>query len=408
MSPLSPAPWPLGSLTAVLRRERVGGALLVGAAALGLLSANAPWSEAYAALGTWTVGPASLHLALSPAAWASDGLLAVFFFVAGLELKQELVAGELADRTRALVPVAAAVAGMAVPAGIFLAVTVAGGAEGAARGWAVPTATDIAFALAVLAVVAPRGPGSRRAFLLTLAVVDDLLAITIIAVAYTDRLAVVPLLGAVLALATFALVVRWRPGWWWLLLPLAVLTWGLVHASGVHATVAGVLLGLVVPVVRADGGRPGGPGTAARYEHRWRPVTNGVAVPVFAFLAAGVPVSPASLAGAVTDGVTWGVVLGLVVGKTVGVAGTAWALPRMSRARLADDLEPVDLLGLGLLAGVGFTVSLLIGELAFGSGTAVDDHARIGILAGSLAAAGLAALVVRAADRRRPQAAAPS
>ena len=375
----------------VLRAETVGGALLVGAAAVALLWANSPWRESYTALGGLVLGPASLHLDLSLATWAADGLLAIFFFVAGLELKREFVAGDLRDPRRAVLPIAAAVGGMTVPALIYVAINSA--TPGAGVGWAIPTATDIAFALAVLAVIGSSLPSALRTFLLTLAVVDDLLAITIIALFYTDDLQVVPLLLAVVPLAVFAVLVQRRVRSWWLLLPLAALTWVLVHESGVHATVAGVLLGFTVPVVRRKEGP--GPGLAEHFEHRWRPLSAGVAVPVFAFFAAGVTVVGGGAGAALTDSVTLGIVAGLVAGKAVGVLGATWLVQRFTRARLADDLGWWDVLGLSLLAGIGFTVSLLIGELAFGTGSEADDHVKIGVLLGSLVSALLATAVLR-------------
>jgi Na+:H+ antiporter, NhaA family len=377
----------------VLRTETVGGLLLVGAAALALIWANSPWREAYFALGSLTVGPASLHLDLSLATWAADGLLAIFFFVVGLELKREFVAGDLRDPRRAALPVVAAVGGMAVPAGLYLLVN--GGTE-AAVGWAIPTATDIAFALAVLAVISTHLPVALRVFLLTLAVVDDLLAITVIAIFYTDSLSPLPLLLALVPLGLFALLVQRRVRSWWLLLPLAVVTWVLVHESGVHATVAGVLLGFAVPVLRRDGADDK-PGLAEHFEHRIRPLSAGFAVPVFAFFAAGVSVVDAEggFGGAFVDSVTIGIVLGLVLGKTIGVLGGAWLMQKFTRARLADGLSWWDVLGVAMLAGVGFTVSLLIGELAFGAGSDADDHVKIGVLAGSLIAALLASVVLR-------------
>jgi Na+:H+ antiporter, NhaA family len=375
----------------VLRAETVGGALLVAAAVVALVWANSPWRDGYTALGALTVGPASLHLDLSLATWAADGLLAIFFFVAGLELKREFVAGDLRDPRRAVLPIAAAVGGMTVPALIYTAVNLA--TPGAGVGWAIPTATDIAFALAVLAVIGSSLPSALRTFLLTLAVVDDLLAITIIALFYTDDLRVVPLLLALLPLAAFAVLVQRRVRSWWLLLPLAVLTWVLVHESGVHATVAGVLLGFMVPVVRRKEGP--GPGLAEHFEHRWRPLSAGIAVPVFAFFAAGVTVVGGGAGAALSDTVTLGIVAGLIAGKTVGVLGATWLVQRFTRARLADDLGWPDVLGLSLLAGVGFTVSLLIGELAFGTGSAADDHVKIGVLLGSLVSALLATVVLR-------------
>ncbi|MDR7276011.1 Na+/H+ antiporter NhaA [Catenuloplanes atrovinosus] len=390
--------WPEARRIAeILRAETVGGALLLGAAVLALLWANSPWSEAYRTLSEVTIGPHALHLDLTLAQWAADGLLAIFFFVAGLELKREFVAGDLRDPRRAVMPIAAAVGGMAVPALIYTAIN-ATTDGGALSGWAVPTATDIAFALAVLAVVGSHLPAALRTFLLTLAVVDDLLAILIIAVFYTSSLQLLPLAAALVPLGLFGFLVQRRVRSWWLLLPLAAAAWALVHASGVHATVAGVLLGFLVPVVRRAGGD--GPGLAEHFEHRWRPLSAGVAVPAFAFFAAGVSVAGAGGLGAtMRDPVTIGIVVGLVAGKAVGVLGATWLVQRFTRSTLGDQLGWWDVLGLSLLAGIGFTVSLLIGELAFGAGSVKDEHARIGILAGSFLSALLATVVLRVRNR---------
>jgi Na+:H+ antiporter, NhaA family len=380
----------------VLRAETVGGLLLITGAVVALVWANSPWGEQYAALRDWTVGPESLHLHLSLGTWAADGLLAVFFFVAGLELKREFVAGDLRDPRRAALPVAAAVGGMAVPALVFVAWNAGG--EGGLRGWAIPTATDIAFAVAVLAVISTHLPSGLRTFLLTLAVVDDLLAITVIAFFYTDALHPLYLLLAAVPLGLFALLVQRRIFPAWALLPLALLTWGLVHASGVHATVAGVLLGFTVPVVRRREGP--GPGLAEHLEHLVRPVSAGVAVPVFAFFAAGVSVGGLSgLVDSLQDRVALGIVCGLVVGKAVGIAGSTYLLARFTRADLDEELAWVDVIGMALLGGIGFTVSLLIGELAFGVGSERDEHVKVGVLGGSLVAALLATVVLRLRNR---------
>ncbi|MCO8273834.1 Na+/H+ antiporter NhaA [Actinoplanes sp. TRM 88003] len=389
--------WPeVSRIANILRAETVGGALLLGAAVLALIWANSPWSSGYQDLLAIEVGPAAWHLDLTLAQWAADGLLAIFFFVAGLELKREFVAGDLRDPRRAALPVAAAVGGMAAPALIYTAVN-ATAAGGALAGWAVPTATDIAFALAVLAVISTHLPSALRTFLLTLAVVDDLLAILIIAIFYTSSLQVLPLVAALVPLGLFAVLVQRRVHSWWVLLPLAAATWTLVHASGVHATVAGVLLGFMVPVLRRDG--EAGPGLAEHFEHRWRPISAGFAVPVFAFFAAGVSVAGAGgLGETLRDPVTIGIVLGLVVGKCVGVLGTTWLVQRFTRATLGN-VSWWDVLGVALLAGIGFTVSLLIGELAFGAGSEKDEHARLGILIGSLISALLAMVVLRARNR---------
>ncbi|MBN1171774.1 MAG: Na+/H+ antiporter NhaA [Micromonosporaceae bacterium] len=383
----------------ILRRETVGGALLLAGAVLAIAWANSPWAGAYHTVQNTEFGPDALHLHLDAATWASDGLLAIFFFVAGLELKRELVAGDLRDRRKAAVPVAAAVGGVIVPALLYLLVS--HGVEGAAAGWAIPTATDIAFALAVLAVVGGLLPSALRTFLLTLAVVDDLLAIVIIALAYTAHLAFLPLLLALVSLGGFGFLIRCRARSTWLLLPLAVATWALVHASGVHATVAGVLLAFAVPVrpcpgARASAGAAGSLGPAEHLEYRFRPISAGVAVPVFALLSAGVPIGGLDgLARALGDPVALGIIVGLVVGKPIGIMAATWAVARFTRAELDEDLVWLDILALAILAGIGFTVSLLIGELAFGLGSPREDHVTLAILTGSLVAGSLATVILR-------------
>ncbi len=389
-------------IATVLRKETVGGALLLVGAAIALIWANSPWGEAYESLRDARVGPASLHLDLTLGTWAADGLLAIFFFVAGLELKREFVAGDLREPRRAALPIAAAVGGMAVPALLFVLFNL-GGPEGSLRGWAIPSATDIAFALAVLAVISTHLPSALRTFLLTLAVVDDLLAIVVIAIFYTDELNVPALLLSLLPLALFGLLVQKRVRSWWLLLPLAVLTWVLMHESGVHATVAGVLLAFTVPVVRSEaaGGPDAGPGLAEHFEHRIRPLSAGVAVPVFAFFSAGVAVGGVSGLGAsLGDSIAIGIVAGLVLGKAIGITGATWLVSRFTRAQLDENLGWPDVIGLALLGGMGFTVSLLITELAYGAESASYDHAKVGILAGTFAAALLATVLLRLRNRR--------
>ena len=388
----SPAASPARRLGDFLRAEIVGGLLLVGAAVVALLFANSPWRAAYFDLAGLTIGPAALHLDLSLATWAADGLLAIFFFVVGLELKREFLVGDLRDVRHALLPVTAAVGGMIAPALIYVAINLSN--PDALVGWAIPTATDIAFAVAVLAVLGSSLPSALRIFLLTLAVVDDLLAITVIAVFYTEDVSLLPLLGALVVLALFTLAVQRGVRAWWLLLPSAGVTWFLVHESGVHATVAGVLLGFAVPVLGRH--RVHGVSLSEHFEHRWRPISAGFAVPVFAFFAAGVSVvDGGGFGAALADPVTLGIIAGLVVGKAVGVLGATWLVQRFTAARLSPDLGWWDVLGLAQLAGIGFTVSLLVGELAFGTGTPQDDHVKIGVLTGSLIAVLLATVVLR-------------
>ncbi len=375
-------------VTDILRKETVGGILLLIAAGAAMLWANSAYSAAYHRLSEAVVGPRALHLDLTVSAWAADGLLAIFFFVVGLELKREFVAGDLRDPARAALPILAAVGGMAVPALVYVAINLGAGSPDTLSGWAVPTATDIAFALAMLAVISTHLPSALRTFLLTLAVVDDLLAIVVIAVFYTDHLAPLPLIAALALIAVFGWAVHRGVRMWWVLVPLALGAWALMHASGVHSTVAGVLLGFSVPVL--------GPHAAAEhFEHRLRPLSAGFAVPVFAFFAAGVTVGGwAGLADALAHPVTIGVFAGLVLGKPLGVFATTYLVARFTHARLDDDLAWWDVLGVALLAGIGFTVSLLIGELAFGHGTTEGEDVKIAVLVGSVAAGLLAALVL--------------
>lgn len=387
-------------ISEILRKETVGGALLLAATVIALVWANSPAGDSYAALRDLEVGPEALHLNLSLGTWAADGLLAIFFFVVGLELKREFVAGDLRDPRRAALPILAAIGGMVVPALVYVAVAARAGGD-ALDGWAIPTATDIAFALAVLAVIGTHLPAALRTFLLTLAVVDDLLAVTVIAVFYTGDLQVTPLLGSLAVLAVFAFAVQRRVRSWWILLPLAAVTWTLMHESGVHATVAGVLLGFTVPVLRSQraGGPEAGPGLAEHFEHRFRPLSAGVAVPVFAFFAAGVTVGGLDgLRESFADPVALGIVSGLVLGKAVGIFGTTWLVARFTRARLDANLRWLDVLSVALLGGIGFTVSLLIGELAFASADRTD-HVKVGVLAGSVLAALLAGVLLRSRNR---------
>jgi Na+:H+ antiporter, NhaA family len=389
-------------VTSVLRKETVGGALLLVGAAIALVWANSPWAESYETLRDTRVGPESLHLDLSLGTWAADGLLAIFFFVAGLELKREFVAGDLREPRRAALPIAAAVGGMAVPALFFVLLNL-NGAEGALRGWAIPSATDIAFALAVLAVISTHLPSALRTFLLTLAVVDDLLAIVVIAIFYTEELSLGFLALTLVPLVLFGFLVQKRIRSWWLLLPLAVLAWVFMHESGVHATVAGVLLAFTVPVVRSDaaGGPDAGPGLAEHFEHRIRPLSAGVAVPVFAFFSAGVAIGGLDgLGESLGDSIAIGIMVGLVAGKAIGITGATWLVSRFTRAQIDENLGWPDVVGLALLGGMGFTVSLLITELAYGAESEAYDHAKVGILFGTMLAALLAAVILRLRNRR--------
>lgn len=384
--PLSERVWVLRAL----REETVGGALLLAAAALAMLWANSPWGDAYAALTQYEVGPEALHLHLTLEEWAADGLLAVFFFVAGLELKHELTHGSLSEPAKAAVPVAAAVGGMVVPAAIYAAVNL-GAADGAPAGWGIPMATDIAFALAVLAVVGRNLPVALRAFLLTLAVTDDLGAIVVIALFYSKGFEPLPLVAAVVLLI----------GYWWaqrkgirsplLYVPLAFAIWFAVHSSGVHATVAGVAMGLLTSTAITPGETTS---QADRLQAMIQPISAGVCVPIFAFMAAGVDLRGIDVAESLAAPVSIGIMLGLVVGKPIGVLGGAWLTARFTRAHLSAKLAWRDVAAIGLIAGIGFTVSLLITELAFYQDADRLEGAKFAVLLSSVLAAALASVAL--------------
>ncbi|MEW2521684.1 Na+/H+ antiporter NhaA [Actinacidiphila alni] len=382
------------ALAVALRGETVGGLLLLAGAVIALVWANSPWKSGYASFTDATFGPRGLDLRLSVRQWASDGLLAVFFFVTGLELKREFVAGDLRSPRRAALPILAAVGGMIGPVIVYLLVntTMSGGTP---DGWAVPMATDIAFAVAVLAVVSTHLPSGLRSFLLTLAVVDDLLSVLVIAVVFAGHISLWPLLGSFAAVVVFGLLARRGVTRWWILGPLGVAAWALMHASGVHATIAGVLLGFAVPALSGQGGRTS---LAERFGYRWRPVSAGFVVPLFSLVSAGVSLS-GGLGPTLRDPVGLGVGLGLVVGKLIGVFGSTYLLARFTRATLDAGLSWWDVLGISLLAGVGFTVSMLVGELSFDPGTAPEIHVKTAILLGSLTSALLATAVLRRRDR---------
>ncbi|WP_167139739.1 Na+/H+ antiporter NhaA [Diaminobutyricimonas sp. TR449] len=408
----------------ILRKETVGGIILLVAAALALIFANSGLADAYYALRDLHVGfvVGDWQWEISLGHLAADGLLAIFFFLVGLELKRELVAGELRNPRAALVPVVAAFGGVLVPALIFLALNAPSGGE-AQRGWAIPVATDIAFALAVLAVVGTWLPAAMRTFLLTLAVVDDLIGITIIAIFYATDLQPAYLIAALLGVLIFGVIAQKyavlfhvrSSAAWFILLPIGIVVWALMYQSGVHATVAGVLLALTVPVkrsrrvqeaARARGHQDAenGPGLAELFEHRFRPISTGVAVPVFAFFSAGVTIGGIEgFLAALTSTVTLGIIVALVAGKTIGIVGATWLVTRFRGVSIGRGMAWVDVLGLAVLGGMGFTVSLLIAELSFGISGVLADNAKIGVLVGSGVAAIIAAILLGARNRRYRQ-----
>ncbi|MCI0156126.1 Na+/H+ antiporter NhaA [Leifsonia shinshuensis] len=371
----------------IIRSERTAAGLLLGAAALGLLLANTAVGPALVDLQHAHVGGGLVDLSVGH--WISDGLLAIFFFIVAVELKHELVAGELNSFAKAIHPAIAAACGVLVPALIYLAVA---GGSGLADGWPIPTATDIAFALGVLAVFGRGLPNRMRVFLLALAVLDDLVAIIIIAVFFTTDPNLLELGAAAVVVVAFGLLsrvlrgrLRWPVGV--LMVLLAVLAWWLVYDSGVHATIAGVALGLVMS--RAP---------ARRVTHALEPWSNGLILPLFAFSAALVvipAVSPSELSPAF-----WGILIALPVGKLVGITLGGWlgsfTRPREERGRL-----PVfALVTIAALGGIGFTVSLLMNELAFAGSATVRSEGTIAVLLGSAVSIVLSGALVSVLARR--------
>lgn len=394
---------PSRRLTEALRTETAGGFVLLAATLTALIWANTQ-SGSYEAVGSFHFGIPSLGLELSVRHWASDGLLTVFFFVAGAELKRELVSGELRRPAAAALPVVAAVAGMVVPAAVYLVISSAGGGE--LGGWAVPMATDIAFVLGVLAVIGSHLPSGVRAFLLTLAVADDLGAILVIAVFFTSSLNWAALAGALAGLALFRVLhARFGVRGWYVYVPLALVVWALMFNSGVHATVAGVAMGMLLRSrPRSADTRPGTSpaeetSPAELVEHVMRPLSAGVAVPLFALFAAGVTVSGSALAGMFRQPESLGVLLGLFLGKFAGVLGGTYLAARFTRARLDPALAWPDMAGVAMLTGVGFTVSLLVTELAF-TEPAAAERMKAAVLTGSLLSAAVACAVLRVRDAR--------
>ena len=389
-------------ISALLRTESIGGILLLIAAILALIFANTGLADTYFGVrGTYLGGEVlGLDLRLSIGHWAADGLLAVFFFMVGLELKQEFVAGDLRNPRRALVPVVAAFGGVAMPAIIFAIINMSN--PEALNGWAIPTATDIAFAVAVLAVIGSAMPIAMRTFLLTLAIVDDLIAITIIAIFYATDLNLGYLFASLGVIAVYGVIANMAEKWfrghlgasWFLLLPLGVVAWALLLNSGIHATIAGVLLAFTLPV-HPRGAEARHEGLAHQLEHYIRPLSAGVCVPIFAFFSAGVAIGGFSgLANSLGSTVALGIIFGLVAGKMIGITGITFITTRFKGVSLDKELSWIDMLGLSALAGIGFTVSLLVNELSFGQDSALGDMGKVGILTASLLAAIIGSLIV--------------
>ncbi|WP_426259857.1 Na+/H+ antiporter NhaA [Sphingomonas sp. DC1100-1] len=382
------------ALRAFLHGEAAGGIVLIAAAALAMIAANWPaTAHGYEALLHAQIGP-TLAPALGPMTvhlWINDGLMALFFLLVGLEIKREFVGGRLASADRRRLPFIAAVAGMAVPALVFL--LVAGDTPGLQPGWAIPAATDIAFAIGVLALLGSRVPSSLKLLLTTVAIVDDMGAVAIIAVAYTDSIRVLALAGAGLALLVLYVLNRRQVMALWPYLLAGAALWLFVLQSGVHATIAGVMTAMLVPIRRDEAGSP-----LHRLEHALHPWSAFAIVPLFGFANAGVSLTGVGLE-TFAQPLVLGIALGLFLGKQTGILAAIWGADRLGIARRPAGVSWGQLYGMALIAGIGFTMSLFIGGLAFAD-PAQMDAVKIGVLAGSIASALAGAAVLVIAGRR--------
>lgn len=382
-------------LRAFVHAESAGGILLVAAAAAGLLWANSPAADGYAQF--WqqkiTLGGGPVSVSHDLRHWVKDGLMVLFFFVIGLEIKRELVVGELRDRRAATLPALAAVGGVVLPAILYVAIV---GGGHAARGWGIPMATDIAFAVGILALLGRHASTGAKLFLLSVAIVDDILAIAVIAIFYTDRINLWWLATAAAGLLIAAGMRRLGVSSPWSYVPVGVLVWFSTLESGVHATLAGVALGLLTPA-RPVAGRD----VLDDLERTLHPISAYLVIPLFALANAGVDLRGGALGDALGQPVTWAVVGGLVLGKTIGIGGVTHLVRHLRWGILPADMHHREILGVAALGGVGFTVSLFITDLAF-TDRALIDQAKVGILTASAVAALVGAVLLLAAPAAAP------
>ena len=385
---------PLSALQDFLHDEAAGGIALVACALVAVVWANSPVSDSYADFwGQYlTIGWGPTAITEDLQHWVNDALMAVFFFVVGLEIKRELAIGELRDPRAAALPAAAAVGGVVVPALIFVALT--SGAAGA--GWGIPMATDIAFAVGVLALLGDRVPSGAKLLLLSVAIVDDIIAISVIALFYTETVSLAWLAGAVAGLGLVVVLRVLGVTAIWPYVVVGVAVWAATLESGVHATIAGVALGLLTPA-----GDVGGRNVLATLEHRLHPWSAFVVVPLFALANAGVGFGGGVLGEAAESALPWAIALGLVVGKIVGISGAVWLAVRTGLGRLPHGVGSLHVVAVSAVAGIGFTVSLFIADLAYDD-AALTETAKIGIFAGSLLAAVIGSALMVLAARRSP------
>ena len=377
---------PLSMMRAFLAAEAAGGIILITAAALGMLVANSALSADY--FHTLHIDLAGLSLLH----WINDGLMALFFLIVGLEIKREVLDGQLARWPDRLLPGLAAAAGVVIPALIYVAIN-RGDATGL-RGWAIPAATDIAFALGVLALLGPRVPGSLKIFLAAVAIIDDLIAVLIIALFYSGQLNLLPLALAIAGLACLALCNRAGVNSLWPYVLIGIFVWFCVLQSGIHATLAGVAVAMTIPLRKTPAAPDDQHSPLSRLEHGLHPWVAYAIVPLFGFANAGVSLSEVALSD-LAQPVPLGIALGLFAGKQLGIFGTIWLLSRLGWASRPAHSSWGQVYGVALLCGIGFTMSLFIGGLAFAPHPDTGDAAKLGILLGSLASATAGFLILR-------------
>ncbi len=389
---------PRSALRRLLASEAAGGILLMAAAAAALLFANSPWAETYHHLLhtpispelTPKLGPMTAHL------WINDGLMAIFLLLVGLEIKREFVDGRLSTWSQRRLPFIAATAGMVLPAIVFLFLI--DGRSELTSGWAIPAATDIAFAIGVLALLGRRAPTSLKLFLLTVAIVDDMGAVAIIAVAYTKALDIAALVAAGLVFGTMLLLSRLGVRRLWPYLLLAAALWYAVLLSGVHATIAGVLAAVAVPIVATPGTPDSGDSPLHRLEHALAPISAFLIIPVFGFANAGVALGGLG-AEQLFAPLPLGIAAGLFLGKQIGIFGAVWLSVKLGIAQKLRGATWTQVYGVSLLCGIGFTMSLFIGALAFPGQPLLIEEAKVGVLLGSFASALAGYLVLRFASQ---------
>jgi NhaA family Na+:H+ antiporter len=384
-----------------IKSEVSGGAVLLIAAIAAMLWANAPFGGSYESF--WetelTLGFGEFSITEDLQHWVNDALMVLFFFVVGLEIKRELVVGELNDRSKAILPLIAAIGGVLIPGLIYISLNFGG--EGA-HGWAIPMATDIAFAVAVLALLGKRIPSGVRLLLLSIAIIDDVIAILIIAIFYSKDISLVWLAAGAAGILLVYLMQRFEITRIWPYWVVGIVVWVAFLSSGVHATIAGVILGLMTPAHPIKGRH-----VIEDLEHRLHPWTSMVIVPLFALANAGIVISATILADATANAIFWGVALGLIFGKVIGIGSGIALAQKLGWGKVPDGVSPAHVWGVAALGGIGFTVSLFIAELSFESEQLLE-YAKIGIFTGSIASALIGVFLLTRRARGRPKDPAPA